>query len=98
MRPSVTVTDPFGERVTPKHRRSLHLLGALFRFESDSVQLLRLVERAFAGLPRHRLGAGTLRLRVRLQLAPRQPRKPAAEPPPLQTWSGPGFVCGAMGQ
>jgi len=38
--------------VTPKHHRSLHLLGALFRFESNSVQLLRLVERAFAGLPR----------------------------------------------
>jgi hypothetical protein len=99
MRPSVNpVTDPFGERVTPKHRRSLHLLGALFQFESNSVQLLRLVERAFAGLPRHRLGAGTPRLRVRLQLAPSQPRKPAAEPPPLKTWSGPGFLCGAMDQ
>jgi hypothetical protein len=99
MRPSVNpVTDPFGERLTPRYRRSLHLLGALFRFESNSVQLLRLVEQAFAGLPRHRLGTRTPRLRVRLQLAPSQPRKSAAEPPPLKTWSGPGFVCGAMDQ
>jgi hypothetical protein len=97
MRPPLNpLTDPFGERLAPRHRRSLHLLGALFRFESNSVRLLRLVEQAFAGLPRHRLGARTPRLRVRLQLAPSQPRKSAAEPPPLKTWSGPGFLCGAM--
>ena len=56
MRPSVNpVTDPFDERPARLHHRSLYLLGALFRFESSSVRLLRLVDQAFAGLPRHRL-------------------------------------------
>jgi hypothetical protein len=97
MRPSVNpVCDPFGERSAQLHRRNLYLLGALIRFESNSVRLLQLVDQAFAGLPRHRLSAATPQLRIRLQLVAGRGRKPAAEPPPLRTHSGPQFLCGVM--
>jgi hypothetical protein len=97
MRPSVNpVTDPFGERSTGLQHRSLRLLGASFRFESSSVRLLRLVDQAFAGLPRHRLSDQSVRLRVRLQLATGSRRRSTAAPPALRTYSGPGFLCGAM--
>ncbi len=97
MRPAVDpITDPFGERSAVRHHRSLHLLGAPIRFESDSAQLLRLVDQAFAGLPRHRLGTGTPRLRVRLQLTRREQRRSGPEPPPLKTFSGPAVLCGAI--
>jgi hypothetical protein len=72
------------------------LLGALFRFESNSPRLLRLVDQAFAGLPRHRLSAATPRLRVRLLLTRRAPGGSVGEPPPLRTWSAPGVLCGAL--
>jgi hypothetical protein len=88
--------DPFGERPARLHQRSLHLLGALFRFESNSVRLLHLVDQAFAGLPRHRLSAATPCLRVRLLLTAREAAASAAEPPPLTTWSAPGLLCGAL--
>jgi hypothetical protein len=97
MPPSVDPsTDPFGEHPGRLHRRSLHLLGALFRFESNSVRLLRLVDQAFAGLPRHRLSDATPRLRVRLLLTQRAAAAAAGEPPLLKTWSAPGLLCGAL--
>jgi energy-coupling factor transporter ATP-binding protein EcfA2 len=88
--------DPFGER-TPMLREHLRLLGARFQFQSNSRQLLHLVESAYDGLPRHRLSAAEPRLRVRLQLmaadAPSSRRGP--EPPPLTMISGAGFLGGA---
>jgi hypothetical protein len=99
MRPSINpVTDPFGERAAPLQRRSLHLLGALVRFESNSARLLRLVDHAFAGLPRHRLWAQTPRLRVRLQLSAGRRRPSTSQPPPLTTFAGPGLLGGAIDQ
>jgi hypothetical protein len=97
MRPSVNRgVDPFGEQSARPHHRSLQLLGALFRFESNSARLLQLVDQAFAGLPRHRLTGRSPRLLVRLLLTPRQHRTSAAPPPPLTTYAGPGFLCGAI--
>jgi hypothetical protein len=97
MRPSVHQgIDPFGERSARPHWRSLQLLGARFRFESNSARLLRLVDQAFAGLPRHRLSRGSPRLLVRLQLTPRRQRAAAPAPPPLRSYAGPGFLCGAF--
>jgi hypothetical protein len=97
MRPSVNQgIDPFGERSARSHHRSLRLLGARFRFESNSTRLLQLVDQAFAGLPRRRLAGSTPRLRVRLQLTSRQHRTSAAPPPPLNTYAGPGLLCGAI--
>jgi hypothetical protein len=89
-------SDPFGERSARPQHRSLQLLGARFRFESNSARLLQLVDQAFAGLPRHRLGGKSPRLLVRLQLTPPRQRVPAARLPPLETYAGPGFLCGAI--
>jgi hypothetical protein len=88
--------DPFGER-TPILREHLQLLGARFQFQSNSRQLLHLVESAYGGLPRHRLSDAGPRLRVSLQLmsgAQRRLRR-ALEPPPVNMVSGGGFLGGA---
>jgi hypothetical protein len=91
------LADPFGERSRTMVRRELQLLGGRFRFESNSRRLLRLVETAFDGLPRHRLSATPPRLSVRLVL--RSGRPPRArrrlEPPPLGMFSGAGLLGGA---
>jgi hypothetical protein len=88
--------DPFDER-TPTLREHLQLLGARFQFESNSPQLLHLVESAYGGLPRHRLPDAGPRLRVRLQLMSGGPLRSRRrlEPPPLNMISGGGFLGGA---
>jgi hypothetical protein len=88
--------DPFGERM-PTLRENMQLLGARFCFESNSRQLLRQVESAYAGLPRHRLSDAGPRLRVRLQLmsGSAQRWRKGLEPPPLNMISGAGFLGGA---
>ena len=93
------LADPFGERSAVGMYRDLHLLGARVRFESNSEDLLRLVDSAYAGLPRHRLVRVAPHLRVRLMLtAPERRRKRArAEPDPLQMMSGAGLIAAATG-
>jgi hypothetical protein len=88
--------DPFGER-TPTMREHLQLLGARFQFESNSRQLLHLVESAYGDLPRHRLSDAAPRLTVRLQLMAGGPpgSRRALEPPPVTMTSGGGFLGGA---
>jgi hypothetical protein len=89
--------DPFGERSAMTARRDLQLLGARFRFESNSGRLLRLVDAAFAGLPRHRLSAIIPRLTVKLVLGsgPQPQFRRRLEPPPLDMLSGAGLLAGA---
>jgi hypothetical protein len=93
------LADPFGERSAVGMYRDLHLLGARVRFESNSEDLLRLVDSAYAGLPRHRLTRVTPHLRVRLLLtSPERKRKRAnADPDPLQMMSGAGLIAAATG-
>src|SRR5579862_1944704 len=89
--------DPFGELSGTAARRDLQLLGARFRFESNSRPLLRLVDAAFANLPRHRLSATMPRLSVRLvsrSAGGPYPRR-RLEPPPLGMYSGAGLLAGA---
>jgi hypothetical protein len=88
--------DPFGERM-PALREHLQLLGARFQFQSNSPQLLQLVDSAYGGLPRHRLSGAGPRLSVRLQLLSGGPRhwRRRLEPPPLTMISGAGFLGGA---
>jgi energy-coupling factor transporter ATP-binding protein EcfA2 len=88
--------DPFGEHSKMMARDDLQLLGSRFQFESNSRQLLRLVDSAYAGLPSHRLTAQTPRLRVRLLLTSNEERPPRTRsaPPPLSMLSGAGFLCG----
>lgn len=88
------LADPFGERSPAVARKHLQLLGARFQFESDSPRLLRLVDCAYAGLPRHRLSAVVPRLRVRLLLG--SGARPRGElPPPIAMFSGAGLFGGA---
>jgi hypothetical protein len=78
-------------------RESLQLLGGRFQFESNSRELLQLVDSAYAGLPRHRLSAVAPRMRVRLLLSsfPGSSRsRSRSEPPSLAMLSGPGFLAG----
>ena len=78
-------------------RTRLQLLGGRFHFESNSRQLLRLVDLAYAGLPRHRLGTDASPFRIRLRLAGRNTPRHTLEPPSLKSESGPGgLICGIM--
>src|SRR5712675_581035 len=97
------LSDPFGERSPTLARKPLLLLGGRFRFDSNSPELLRLVDSAYAGLPRHRLPTEAPELRVSLLLtSPPKARKSAGshhtldpEPPPLAMLHGAGFLGGA---
>lgn len=92
--------DPFGERSAVGARRDLQLLGGRFRFETNSRRLLRLVDAAFGGLPRHRLSAIPPRLEVRLVLRPggRPQSRSRLEPAPFSMFSGAGLLAGATDQ
>lgn len=91
--------DPFRERSPAMIREGLQLLGARFQFESNSRQLLRLVDTAYTDLPRHRLSAVLPRLKVSLLLKSSEPTGPRRrfEPPALKMFSGVGLLGGAPG-
>jgi hypothetical protein len=87
-------SDPFQERSAARMQRDLHVLGSRVRFESNSKDLLHLVETAYAGLPRHRLSRVEPQLRVRLELTSLSSRANPG-PAPLQMLSGAGLLAGA---
>ncbi len=87
--------DPFAERVVPIARGAMQLLGAQFHFQSNSDELLRLVDSAYGGVPPHRLSARVPRLRVRLILTSGANGNRRTEPPALTAFSGAGFLGGA---
>jgi hypothetical protein len=90
-------SDPFGERSPLIAGDRFQLLGARFKFESNSRQLLQLIDSAYAGLPRHRLSGLSPRLTVRLLLGPggRSTVASPFEPPPMSMLSAAGCVGGA---
>lgn len=87
-------SDPFGEHGSRIERRPLQLLGARFGFESNSRQLLHLVDAAYAGLPPHRLSARVPSLRVALVLTPGGRAASRPVPATLATLSGADLVGG----
>jgi hypothetical protein len=87
--------DPFEERSAVRKHRDIHVLGARVRFESNSEDLLRLVDSAYAGLPRHKLSRVVPRLRVRLVLTSPERKRARVAPAPLQMMSGGGLLAGA---
>ncbi len=87
--------DPFRERRRGVRRATFQLLGARLVFESESAELMRLVDWAYAGLPRHTLSARVPRLAVRLVLGGNAGSRKSVAPAPLATSSGVGILCGA---
>lgn len=88
------VADPFRERSSKVLHEEVQLLGGRFRFETESRELLRLVQSAYAGLPRLRLPATAPRFRIRLVLRSGERPRTRAEPPPMTMLSGAGLLCG----
>jgi hypothetical protein len=98
------LSDPFGERSPMLARKPVQLLGGRFRFDSNSPELLSLVDSAYAGLPGHWLSTEAPELRVSLLLTtPRKARASAgvrrplirSEPPPVAMLHGAGLLGGA---
>ena len=79
MAPADLLSDPFGERERLVARRTMALLGAHIRFESNDRRLLKLADEAFGGLPPHRLSPH----------APSRRRRSAQRSPALRPPSAP---------
>src|SRR5260221_14725754 len=86
--------DPFHEQALPVSRTRMHLLGGAFEFECGTSELRRLVDWAYADLPRHKVSEVPPRIRVRIALAPRARRRAQTDPPPIERLSGAGLLCG----
>jgi hypothetical protein len=93
---SAVAADPFGERAPDAHEIRIHVLGARFRFQSASRQLLGLVDAAYRDLPRHRLSQRSPQIDIRLVLCADDHGTRWAEPPQLQTSSGARLLAGTM--
>lgn len=89
--------DPFEERTKRGMHRDILLLGARIRFESNSEDLLRLVDSAYAGLARHKLSPVVPKLRVRLVLTSPDRKRASGGPAPLQMMSGGGSLLEPRG-
>lgn len=90
------LADPFGERLRPAICMSREVLGARFRFESDSIALLELVEAAYGGLPGHRFPGLSPEFHVELRVVPRTAGEGFVEPPPVRMQGGRGLLCGVV--
>ena len=94
-------SDPYAERAPSLLREELHLMGGRFHFESNSKELLALVDAAYAGLPSHLFSGTSKTFRMKLILTPKQtpgsPRRAArrTEPPPISMFNGAGFLGSA---
>jgi hypothetical protein len=93
-------SDPYGEGVPVPVRKAVNLLGGRFCFESNSKELLALVDEAYAGLPGHIFSSAPKTFRVKLMLTPapaksnrRIPRQKS--PPPITMLQGAGFLGSA---
>jgi hypothetical protein len=91
--------DPFGEQSAAFERRVLQIMGGRFEFESNSEELLRLVDEAYNGLPPHRFVAQPPRFRIRLILAQAGSRTAKTAPylraPSIPMLHGAGFLGSA---
>jgi hypothetical protein len=92
--------DPYGEGAAVPASRAVDLLGGRFLFESDSKELLALVDQAYAGLPGQLFTPRPKTYRVKLMLTPAPARsKPRGarvkNPPPISMLHGAGFLGSA---
>ena len=87
-------SDPFGERARVLVQGPLQLLGCQYRFESNSRELLKLVQHAYAGLPQYALSSPAPQMTVRLLVSSPARAAGGAEPPPIQMVAGAGLLGG----
>ena len=87
-------SDPFGERARVLIQGPLQILGCQYRFESNSRELLKLVQHAYAGLPQYALSSPAPPMTVRLLVAAPARAARRSEPPPIQMVSGAGLLGG----
>jgi hypothetical protein len=92
--------DPYGEATRVPVRKAVNLLGGRFRFESNSKELLALVDAAYAGLPGHLFSSAPKTFRVKLMLTPAPPQSTPRsaqrrQPPPISMLHGAGFLGSA---
>lgn len=87
------VADPFGEQTSNAFRRDVTLLGGRFEFQSNSRELIELVDAAYAGLPQHRLSKDAPRLDIQLRLVENESYVGLAEPPEPRMQGGSGLLC-----
>lgn len=95
-------SDPFAERTPLRLRRGFNLMGARFHFESDSEELLALVDAAYAGLPDHLFSPPSNAFRIRLMLTPESASASSVrrtirktQPPPILMLHGADFLGSA---
>ncbi|MDP9010225.1 MAG: serine kinase [Pseudomonadota bacterium] len=94
-------SDPFAERTAFLTRGAISLLGGKFIFQSNSEELLALVDAAYAGLPDHLFSSASKTFRINLLLTPKpvpNPIRRAArrvDPPPISMLQGAGFLGSA---
>jgi hypothetical protein len=88
-------SDPFAERAETLASKRVQLLGARIRFDSNSRELVRLVDLAYDGLPRHRLSAKSPELRIKLLLTSPRHAVTRPEPPSLELFHGAGLLGGS---
>lgn len=75
---------------------SRRILGARFRFVSNSEALLDLVDAAYGGVPEHRLPLSSPEIHIELRLLRGRLMPGASEPPLLRMQAGAGLLCGVM--
>ncbi|NID15928.1 serine kinase [Luteibacter yeojuensis] len=90
------LSDPFGERLRPAICMSRQVLGARFRFESDSIAFLELVEAAYGSLPAQRFPGLSPEFHIELRVVPREAAADVTEPPPVRMQGGRGLLCGVV--
>ncbi len=101
---SICESDPFGERLPTLVRKPQQLLGARIHFDSNSRELLRLADSAYAGLPQHRFSGAARDRQIRVLLTARAARRRSvrsrrasgsSEPPPVTLFQGAGLLGGS---
>jgi hypothetical protein len=94
-------SDPYSERTPSLVCEELNLMGGRFHFESNSKELLALVDAAYAGLPSHLFSPTPKTFHMKLILTPKPTpgslRRAArrTEPPPISMFNGAGFLGSA---
>ena len=89
--------DPFGEQGQALCSKRVEVLGAVFEFQGNSVELMALLDLAYAGLPPLGPDEGEApRFRIELRLTEGEDLERLSEPPEARMQGGAGLFCALM--